>query len=938
MNSTPFSSDFSPAADARGKLNSTQPNQPTFHDSPTVVDFSHVVVEETEYVSKRRKAVSAEHCSALRPIGLALSGGGIRSATFNLGLIQALQENQHQSKRDGNDDTSEVISSNSSVFECFDYVSAVSGGGYIAGCVLSTLVDAADRKLATMQPVIKQRIFSSWQINDEEAANASQCSAETVSPSTIQHSDGAGNYARMLMHHLRAGRSYLATDTNPFGLEMQRIIAQFPLFVLNLFVGLLLFCSLVGVGTTLVTLLGTSPSAPPREVVDLLLPNGDKLSSTYTMPQGTNINTWTNNIVSAAIEPFSRAFCFFATSTQAMWVHLTSCYAYLNDVTLFGLAVVLLVGMILLLLQSRRTRIPHVTTTVHWLEKPWIYHFFILPILLYNFKEVLSINMVTASYGVGVMIACIVLVVVYIPFRKYLQRDGDDGLRIIGFHVQIAVILMCMPFLLIVAISTQNIPLWYWLTLACVLPLFIKYSRNPWISWLAGTIRNKLVAFTLWCIFIATPLILFPHALLLYREVNFLSPATQLAATSQTALVCVALFLVALVVLGLVGNNNLSLFNFYRERLRDAFLDTWAYGVHACCTHKEVHPRFHRIRNNRLLRIHKLNRPDLGLPLLISNAALNMPSHDHDTRKMHKSDHFMFSPLFCGSQSTGYIHSSEYYKHRDGVALATALALSGAAVSSMSGLFTTKPLAFFQTLFNVRLGQWMWSPACSSPNDSLFTKAWWSLREYCSELFAITDGKSSRIFVSDGGHTGDNLGLLELFRRKCRIVLVSDVECDPHYAFESFTNVVRQAKVELNVTVDIDLRPLEMTLKSAGDVAAGERQKKVFSKDCVAVGRITYSSEEYGTLLYVKASIPHVKAAGNGSKKVTHDASNLVPVNVLNYYDTHPQFPQESTGDQFYDAAQFEAYRQLGLYAGRIASKRFIDIIYPYPSQEVGRE
>ena len=46
-------------------------------------------------------------------VGLALSGGGIRSATFNLGLMQAMQEK--------------------GVLGLFDYVATVSGGGYVGG-------------------------------------------------------------------------------------------------------------------------------------------------------------------------------------------------------------------------------------------------------------------------------------------------------------------------------------------------------------------------------------------------------------------------------------------------------------------------------------------------------------------------------------------------------------------------------------------------------------------------------------------------------------------------------------------------------------------------------------------------------------------------------------------------------------------------------------
>ena len=45
--------------------------------------------------------------------GLALSGGGIRSATFNLGVLQALN-------REG-------------LLDDFDYLSTVSGGGFVGG-------------------------------------------------------------------------------------------------------------------------------------------------------------------------------------------------------------------------------------------------------------------------------------------------------------------------------------------------------------------------------------------------------------------------------------------------------------------------------------------------------------------------------------------------------------------------------------------------------------------------------------------------------------------------------------------------------------------------------------------------------------------------------------------------------------------------------------
>ncbi len=49
-------------------------------------------------------------------IGLAFSGGGIRSATFNLGVLQALAKKK--------------------LLRSIDYVSTVSGGGYIGGWLM----------------------------------------------------------------------------------------------------------------------------------------------------------------------------------------------------------------------------------------------------------------------------------------------------------------------------------------------------------------------------------------------------------------------------------------------------------------------------------------------------------------------------------------------------------------------------------------------------------------------------------------------------------------------------------------------------------------------------------------------------------------------------------------------------------------------------------
>jgi len=77
--------------------------------------------KEYEYIFNRRKQRLTTQPPA-NLTGLALSGGGIRSANFQLGLLQALVK-----RPDPNDDQSK------SLFEKIDYMSSVSGGSYIAG-------------------------------------------------------------------------------------------------------------------------------------------------------------------------------------------------------------------------------------------------------------------------------------------------------------------------------------------------------------------------------------------------------------------------------------------------------------------------------------------------------------------------------------------------------------------------------------------------------------------------------------------------------------------------------------------------------------------------------------------------------------------------------------------------------------------------------------
>jgi hypothetical protein len=67
-------------------------------------------------------------------VGLAFSGGGIRSATFNLGVIQALAERK--------------------LLRGFDYLSTVSGGGYIGGWLAALIHRRGNGSVAALEPLL----------------------------------------------------------------------------------------------------------------------------------------------------------------------------------------------------------------------------------------------------------------------------------------------------------------------------------------------------------------------------------------------------------------------------------------------------------------------------------------------------------------------------------------------------------------------------------------------------------------------------------------------------------------------------------------------------------------------------------------------------------------------------------------------------------------
>lgn len=281
-------------------------------------------------------------------------------------------------------------------------------------------------------------------------------------------------------------------------------------------------------------------------------------------------------------------------------------------------------------------------------------------------------------------------------------------------------------------------------------------------------------------------------------------------------------------------------------------------------------------------------------PYPIINGALNLTSSRNPAWQERKAASFVFTPAYCGYQisdgsniTSAYQHTKDFLQNAQAsLPLATAVAVSGAAASPNAGYHTSGATSALMAVFNVRLGMWFQNPR--------EIKSWrergpkFSLYYFLKELFSSTDEQDDFVYVSDGGHF-DNLGLYELVRRRCRYIVLCDVECDPEFRFEGLANAIRKCKVDLGIVIDIDTRAI------VPDPATG------LSRSSCAVGRIHYERRDSararatGYLLYLKATL-----TGNE------------PLDIKHYHAEHKSFPHESTGDQWYSESQFESYRALG--------------------------
>jgi len=377
-------------------------------------------------------------------------------------------------------------------------------------------------------------------------------------------------------------------------------------------------------------------------------------------------------------------------------------------------------------------------------------------------------------------------------------------------------------------------------------------------------------------------------------------------------LVAVFLFLLSL----LFNPNRTSLHRLYRDRLSKAFLfdmplltageraqtffaKAQTIGIGSAIRQfvagkrlsTDVPPLDH-IKLSELSSVHT--------PYQIINSALNIQNSKYVNRRGRNAEFFMFSSKFTGSVATGYAETREVERKNGDLDVATAVAISGAAFSSNMGSNSIRPMTPTLTMLNIRLGFWLRNPNWS--NMSL--KPLWQVIDLCNlyffmEMFGRLREDSWRVYLTDGGHI-ENLGIYELIKRRCKLIVAIDAEADAKMNFSSFVKLERYARIDLGIIIDLPWRRLQAVTLDTGKAIAengGPAYAETRKGPHCVVGQIKYPDGD-GYLLYVKSSL-------------SGDENDY----IQNYKRNHGSFPHETTGDQFFSEEQFEVYRALGFHA-----------------------
>jgi hypothetical protein len=894
-----------------------------------------VIDDERVIINKRRKRLYPTHNvsddSATNLIGLALSGGGIRSAVTNLGVL-------YEMSRVG-------------LFKIVDYLSTVSGGGYI-GCCVSSLLSLKKPGASPLKgnavytykngdsdPSLFTTDWHSFPFRDLpfKTIAVDRKISETCSTYGKDNPFCRTFTSRDQVFHLRDRASYLIPSSLPFGSHVTRALGSVSATTI---LSLAWFFSLL-ICITILYMLNAFPAwnmktlfqtqNPPA--LSIQIPSTEKQETTATAVPNIS-QAEESGIVSSIMKRASKTM----RSIKVKLIIQTEAFATLGH----SRTLVLLLGIVWgfcapfcmhwrgesikagqqiisedkeYFVCRKQLKCISLSTivllfTVLWVSFWKIKGNFFFPDPRLLFPAVFSIGCLTGSLIVLCLVAADLL---HFSFKTDQDRSASekksDSTHLLEWNrISRGELSLCSGIFI------------YCLTGSCVfaiLPAFILSGNAGYIAllqavlilglryYLSGTKKKitdkkqgKFTAFSTkistWTLGLIVPFVIF---LAVTGIASFLGPyffGTNWPVSIESGNLKIAVTLLAggffcSTALSLLNFNNISPHVFYKDRLSETFLLTFMHCFHQDKNNQNTHQtQMDSARNSVEMNLTDLhghetleqNTPISAArgPYLLMNATLNLTAARDLQGYRRQSEIFLLSKCYTGSERTGYIATNAY---NPPIELGRAMTISGAALTSVMGTQGSLAESFACTILGIRLGYWLRNPIDMAKT---LTKRSWNWKNLYYELFRYTDSRDSHVYLSDGGHCGDNLGLLALLQRKTKLIIASDAECDPEHVFNSLNNSIRRAYVDYNIKIHISLD--ELTPDDNG-----------LTRKHYAIGRIIYPDRPWqkSWLLIIKNTL-----TGQESSP------------IRNYLKKSPDFPHETTADQFFTEEQFEVYRSLG--------------------------
>lgn len=361
---------------------------------------------------------------------------------------------------------------------------------------------------------------------------------------------------------------------------------------------------------------------------------------------------------------------------------------------------------------------------------------------------------------------------------------------------------------------------------------------------------------------------------------NFLAGSTQDPAL-KVAIVVTSL-VTALIIGGLGSVNAIGLHRFYRDRLMETFMPGRKSVEDGTALKSNVADALS------LSDVIRSGEDRGNRPYHLINSHAILINDDDPKVALRGGDNFLLSPYFVGCSATGWVRTAEYELRYGPLSLATAMAVSGAATNANagyigSGLTRDRVVSAVMSILNIRLGLWVGNPkkvpqvTSKSLVQNQGGRPWFGAKVASFFHPLLTYGilgygfhrDASFLELSDGGHF-ENLGLYELARRQLDLIVVVDAEHDTTTSLSALVSSTNRIREDFGIAARFcDGKGPEFFFGQDGDqYPAGVR----FAKSPYIVVELRYPTGKRSVLIYLKSvMIKELEFATKGYKASNED-------------------------------------------------------------------